>query len=607
MRKSIYSILFVIMTALPVLAQSVENRDAEYLQLTKEYTLNRDGSISYHHSHQLKILSHFAFHRLFGESFIVYNPQMQKLKIHKAETTMADGKVVPSPENAFNKVLPRFAVDAPAYNKFREMVVTHTGLEVGATIALDYTLSSKADYFPALMGEELVLADAPAKEMNIIIRVPKGQTLNHRMIGLRTAPEITHEKGMDVYHWTFRPVKARSHERYQPESHIDAPRLVFSTARDQQWILNKLVAQKAFSQQPVAAMMPQVKTLIKDMETPLEKALAIQKWVVKDVKYYPIPLHYLGFKSRTPVQCFTSNGGTLLEKTLLMTNMMQAAGIDARAVAVMPSFLSSPDMGNLNLINNLLVKVNHGKGEYVFLSAKHLKKQSAEFEQTDRVFIVLDPYLETYRAKEFARSVSKIACEGEFILDAEKKLAGELDVKFTDAVNPYFTLVEADACIAKSLLGFGKDDVKAATQKDLDKSQSHYVLTLEKEKALGEYAGELLAWELPKAVKGVDSWHMTVLYENRKSPLVLPNQLEEKYKFTLEIPKGMQLATPPTDLHLENAAGKLDITIQAKGQKVTVKKSIVFHSPIVLENQYKFFKELMLTWQNDKYSKILFK
>ena len=87
---------------------------------------------------------------LYGESFIVYNPAYQELKIHESYTRQKDGKIVKTPENAFVEVLPAAAADAPAYNGLKEMVVVHTGLELGATICLDYSVITRPGYLPGL-------------------------------------------------------------------------------------------------------------------------------------------------------------------------------------------------------------------------------------------------------------------------------------------------------------------------------------------------------------------------------------------------------------------------------------------------------------------------
>ena len=126
-----------------ILYSQDENYDAVYLQLKKEYTLNADGSIDYHYVKKQKLQTYRSFHNLYGETFIVYNPDFQSLKVNDVYTIMADGKKNPSPANAFNEVLPGFAANAPAYNKLREMVITHSGTERNAVLNLDYVLHSK--------------------------------------------------------------------------------------------------------------------------------------------------------------------------------------------------------------------------------------------------------------------------------------------------------------------------------------------------------------------------------------------------------------------------------------------------------------------------------
>ena len=112
--------------------------------------------MDYNYSHQLKLITYLSSDKQFGESFIVFNPTYQQLSIHKAQTTMVNGRKVKSPENAFNEVLPQFAPNAPAFNQLREMVVTHTGIEPGATIDFAYTIHSKRDFMPAMMGNEII-------------------------------------------------------------------------------------------------------------------------------------------------------------------------------------------------------------------------------------------------------------------------------------------------------------------------------------------------------------------------------------------------------------------------------------------------------------------
>ncbi len=67
----------------------------------------------------MTLFTHTAMNGTYGESFIVYNPQYQELKINSSYTKQKDGTIIKTPDNAFVEVLPRNAADAPAYNHLK--------------------------------------------------------------------------------------------------------------------------------------------------------------------------------------------------------------------------------------------------------------------------------------------------------------------------------------------------------------------------------------------------------------------------------------------------------------------------------------------------------
>ena len=150
MKKRYYYIcmlsVLLLMLVLPTKAAS----EAEFGKLVKSYTLRTDGSQEMRVQKELTLFTHAAMNGLYGESFIIYNPAYQELKIHESYTRQKDGSIVKTPDNAFVEVLPSAAADAPAYNGLKEMVVVHTGLELGATIYLDYSVITRPGYLPEL-------------------------------------------------------------------------------------------------------------------------------------------------------------------------------------------------------------------------------------------------------------------------------------------------------------------------------------------------------------------------------------------------------------------------------------------------------------------------
>ena len=101
----------LLLTALPAKAAS----EAEFGKLAKTYTLHKDGSQEMRVYKELTLFTHAAMNGLYGESFIVYNPAYQELKIHESYTRQKDGKIVKTPENAFVEVLPAAAADLGTY------------------------------------------------------------------------------------------------------------------------------------------------------------------------------------------------------------------------------------------------------------------------------------------------------------------------------------------------------------------------------------------------------------------------------------------------------------------------------------------------------------
>ena len=152
--------------------------DAVYHKIHKTYTLNPDGTYVYEYAHQLKYNSYFAFHRLYGETFVVYDPKFQEVEVLQCKTTMADGKVIHAPQNAFNEVLPSFAKSSGTYNHLRELVITHTGLEVGAVVDLSYKINYKENPMGFFAGMEKLSYSSPVNELVITFNIPAETTIS---------------------------------------------------------------------------------------------------------------------------------------------------------------------------------------------------------------------------------------------------------------------------------------------------------------------------------------------------------------------------------------------------------------------------------------------
>ena len=119
--------------------------DAVYKLLRYEWTLNADGSSDYHYRHEVQILRNRALvaYADKGETFVVYNPDLEEVTVNEVYTRQLDGTRIDMPQNAFIYQLPEECADCGRFNHMRELAMVHTGMELGCVIVVDYTIHRK--------------------------------------------------------------------------------------------------------------------------------------------------------------------------------------------------------------------------------------------------------------------------------------------------------------------------------------------------------------------------------------------------------------------------------------------------------------------------------
>jgi hypothetical protein len=583
-----------------------EKADAEYLNIQKEYTLHEDGSIDFHYTKELKLLSHYAFHRLYGETFIITNTDFQSLKINEAYTIMADGKKIVTPDNAFNEVLPRFANNAPAYNHIREMVVTHTGLEVGAVIHLDYTIHSESGYFPALMFDEVLLESSPLKELTVKVSLPASKKLNYKLLNIESKPAIKTENGLAAYSWTFNNLPASSKEDHQVSGHMDAPRLVFSSAEDLNSVYHTFVNQDAFKLETNTQMNALVKEVISKNPDQLAAALAFQKIVSNNLDNLNIPLEYTGFTCRSPIETWNSNQGTEPEKALLLCALLKNANIPATPVAIIPDLLFDKKMGNLLSFQQFAVMLDLENDDKVLLSANHTDQQNLVFSMADQSLLKLDPNLKSPALFSIEKETTQIVAKGIFNF-TDSGLSGNLSLELEGAVNPYFSLMK-DASAIKSVVKGSvlSKDIESITQVQLSEDISRSLLEINKETPF-EMLHNYMYFEIPYIKGGVQDWHYSVFTADRSSAIEIPEMIHEKYEYTVTFSDNLKLVSEPSNIEINNAAGYLHIQFEQSEGKLVVTREIKLSKKIIDTNMYDGFREIMNVWNNVNLQKIICK
>ena len=357
--KNMHYYIVTLVVLLFMVAPAKAASEAEFGKLHKTYILHTDGSQEMRVQKELTLFTHTAMNRLYGESFIVYNPEFQELKIHESYTRQKDGNIVKTPENAFVEVLPSAAADAPAYNGLKEMVVVHTGLELGATIYLDYSVITRPGYLPELDVCEQIEELSPIREYVLSVSVPENKPLHYELLNGKAVPVVKTAGGVKTVTWALKNV--------QPRPSMLAVSL---PAGNVQAIVASTYASKADA----------LKVIKRQFESNDKEVSELAKRLTANTQ---------SSEQKTVAEVIRSAYGTEAEKAALLAALQQASGIQAEVKAVFPK-TEDKDAAGLAAVSRLFVADNAIADIQDFVSVVNMDARPVTLEGVSHVISQTD-------------------------------------------------------------------------------------------------------------------------------------------------------------------------------------------------------------------------
>lgn len=577
--NKIICLLIVLGTAISVSAAP----EAEFKKLIKSWTLNTDGSQEFHYNMELTIYSYLAMRSLYGESFIQYNPEYQTLKINSSFTKQKDGTIVKTPDNAFVEVLPRSAADAPAYNHLKEMVVVHTGLELGATIYLDYTITTKAGYLPGLDIFEPIQQASPIKEYSLSVTVPVDKDLSYSLANPQVMAKVNVEEGMRTISWKLKNVKPASLAPMQRIESGDMQYLACSTFENNKEALNYLFGQ--FDRPESMPLISLAETLTEGKNTDTEKLQAIHSFIVNDFAHSRLSLSETGYHIRPAEDVIRSAYGTDAELINLLYGLLSAAKIETKVCAAYP--VKDPQECSILKAVRLFIQAKADGQTYLLTSGS---SKMSEIGWTADYCDIRD--LKT------GEEVDLTPCSPNLSYDATMKLSDKEVVSNIKANIPSAFVAYSDS----KATAFSAGDKNASVSQKENVITVNYQTTGKVESVPGYY---LL--RLPDSPAGVAHQPYASFNSTRDCNLFLPYAPNETYTYTIEVPANMELSTPTAEKNISNAAGNCILSIKQTGNKVEVSRSLKINSNLIKRADYTAFHALMAAWATINDTPILFK
>ena len=536
--------------------------EAEYKKLAKTWTLNSDGSQEFRYQMELTLFTHTAMNSTYGESFIIYNPEYQVLKINSSYTQQKDGTIIQTPDNAFVECLPYSAENAPAYNHLKEMVVVHTGLELGATIYLDYTITTKAGYSPEIDIFEKILQTSPVKEYVLTIITPENKEVVYSLANNKAKASVQLSNGTRTTTWTLRNLPASSRNSFVSVANGDVPFLAATTYATKEEALATLF--KQFNTADDLQLVTIAESLTENIDKDEDKLKAIHEYVSRQFDNSRVSLEHAAFRLRPANAILNTAYGTEIEKVNLLTGLLNGAGFTAEPVAL---YATDTEKGlALKAISQFFVSCQVNGENYLLSVTSTRRPQIVGTEQTPLFCLSTGAPLSFSPSKD-----SKIKSDITITIK-EGKVTTAVKESVGKDLLPYFTE--------------GKQESKTTEPLTI---QNGYATLL-----------------LPDAKQGISHLPYTRLNSERKENLSIPRLVDESYTYTVECPTNIKLQTPETSKSYQNTAGSFTFSVKKTGQSATITRSLKLNKQLYTPAEYKDLRLLLTEWNNISGKTLLF-
>ncbi len=545
------------------------NVDATYLLLKKEYRFHRHGGYELTYEHRLKYQSYFAFHRLYGETFVVYNPEFQKLFIDLCETTMAYGEKITAPDNAFNEVLPSWAANAPQYNHWREMVITHTGLEIGAVVHLKYRIVSQPDKKGFWHFNEPLVMEVPVEQMQISFVFPKGVEFQFYDRTPQMKPLI--EETVDSIKYSFNVSNVPMKDLTGLVDKHFYPMVVLQVGQKD---LPQFLTDLGEKSEPLNSITSQQ----------ADSALSIRNRVGL-VNTIHVPSAFQKFPIQSPKVTLARNSGTPLEKAILLADQLRSAGISCKLALKIPSSYFQFEATNLSLIEDVFVIIKPENQFWVLTTEKEQVLNKLDF--PGYVIVYLDEsQLGVFYDSRPKNVQSQVTLS--LIKDGEKvNISGTENTRY-NYQDPILLVKSTEKLTSKRISNWAGEVENVAIGMDCGLCYSLKIAESEV-----PMQGKIAAVSIPTLKYGVDFGRWKALPETISGPLRIGGTQSEQTSVEIILPPKARLVGKPKSEKRSGPFGEVEIDIQQKGNSIFITRKVSFKPSLVLPSQYSDFREAM--------------
>ncbi len=560
------------------------DEDAVILLWDQRWTLEKDGTVHRRVHQRLRLLNRRPI-RSVADPRLDFVEGQDKLVIHKAQTILPDGKIMPVPDYSFNIAAPNDVAGWPEYAGWQQQIVSFSGIEPGVVLELDYEVITPAGVLPWLEADLRLLEEYPTVRRVVSVTVPKGVTIRHHGgtdPPAEARPAVTRADGAATYRWEFTDLPADRSEPQSPPWQLRSGRLRFTTCPgNAEWVafLQKRIEQAATQSDSIRKF---AQATVESETDPTERVRKIAKKLHDSFNFVGSPKALQSLACRPADTVLRANYGNPLESAALCLAMVQSLGMSASlAIGVERDLPGSYDelISTTSALAGAVVVVDGSDG-LTYVHPQHGIFTNPAHWGRHRLLTLNDrgEVEETVILARGEDKPSELTLTGKLAIDEDGKAAGELRIRATGVFfNPKkLDTADAQKKLVKNMVKrvLGDLDVPSHSLVTLSDEVFRATANVASEEALKEY-GPLRALRLGDGPAFLLDVHMPLASSERRNDVKLAGAFREHVDLTIELADGLQTSILPTALaEVRGDWGRASQSVEQDGQTVRFRRHI---------------------------------
>lgn len=268
----------------------------------------------------VKVLQPIPFNRIgLGDPRVHFDAENQEIRVLQARTWLPSGRAIDTGANGRNVVFPDALAQAPDLARFRDLVVTHLGIQEGAVALLEYEIEDRRPpAWPCEGGLETQLP-MPTLELLIELSAPREAGLQAAHLapaGRRLAIETGVSEGR---------IRLAATGRAVPAAPRQSDLLVYGTRSWEE--LETLLAARRGAMGPLPETLAGAVAAAAGGATALARADAVSRILEEGLTLVAWPPELLGLQIRPAQRIWRSTYATPLEAAALLAACLEKAGL----------------------------------------------------------------------------------------------------------------------------------------------------------------------------------------------------------------------------------------------------------------------------------------